>query len=391
MNKIPVNMLHEGLTFSEPVYIDGNNLLVPAGIAIRQKDLDQLNIWGVEMVETEGDILIELPQDEEGPASGPKKAAPAGAGGGPAQIPAKGGGETTPYLNLIEQLDAIFEQIRSGDSADKQSINAVTDDLLKLIREERGEIVGYVLGEAVNGRELAKNSVNTAILSAVTAMELKFPGPRLVEVITGALLHDTGMLRLPREILDKRGGLSASELQRMQEHPLHSYQIIRKELQYPEEVGLIAIQHHECWNGEGYPRRLSRQAINMGARIVSVADAFEAMVSEKPYRNSLIGYQAVKNLLSDNSLRFDPVVLKAFIKTMGLYPIGSIVLLNDGVVAKVLKVPKDIPLRPTVRVLFDRSGKEFHRNEGAAIDLLKEKSLFITRALNPKELAKKRG
>ena len=83
----------------------------------------------------------------------------------------------------------------------------------------------------------------------------------------------------------------------MKSHPLYTYRFICRDLLFPEEIGLIALQHHERWDGEGYPRRLSGNDIELGARIISVADAFEAMVSEKPYRNSMLGYQAMKDRL----------------------------------------------------------------------------------------------
>jgi HD-GYP domain-containing protein (c-di-GMP phosphodiesterase class II) len=198
------------------------------------------------------------------------------------------------------------------------------------------------------------------------------------------------MLRLPEEITNKSGGLSEAELQRVQAHPLYTYKIITKELLYPEDVGLAALQHHERWDGEGYPRRIAGANIDMGARIVSVADAFEAMVSEKPYRNSMVGYQAMKNLLSDNSRRFDPDVLKAFIKTMGIYPIGSVIMLNNGAIARVTEVQGDAPLRPKIRLLIDEFGKVYKNEEGELIDLLTEKSLFIAQALDPREISRKR-
>jgi HD-GYP domain-containing protein (c-di-GMP phosphodiesterase class II) len=232
-------------------------------------------------------------------------------------------------VELIERLDAVFESIGSGISVEPRSIDNITSRLLQAVRDERNSFIGFILGGEVSGHELAKSSVNAASLSALIAMELKIPNHKIMQIITGALLHDVGMLRLPKDILDKKGGLSEAELQRMQAHPLYTYKIINKELLYPEDVGLVALQHHERWDGEGYPRRLTGIAIDMGARIVSVADAFEAMVSQKSYRNSMVGYQAMKNLLSDNSRRFDPAVLTAFIQTMGSYPIGSIILLNN--------------------------------------------------------------
>ncbi|HQG40991.1 MAG TPA: HD domain-containing phosphohydrolase, partial [Spirochaetales bacterium] len=157
-------------------------------------------------------------------------------------------------------------------------------------------------------------------------------------------------------------------------------------LGYPDEVGVIVLQHHERWDGEGYPRKLKGAEIDILARIVSVADAFEAMISEKPYRNSMIGYQAMKHLMSDNGRRFDPDVLKAFLQSMGVYPVGSLVLLNNSAIARVVENHAQAPLRPKIRLLVDATGTVFQEHEGSMIDLLKEKALFIVRAISPQEL-----
>jgi HD-GYP domain-containing protein (c-di-GMP phosphodiesterase class II) len=404
MKKVPVNSLRAGLIFSEPVYIEGNNLLVPAGVAIRKKDIERLNSWGIDTVETDGEAITPQAQKTQKGAQTPAGSSPQADSKAPASPAEKkkpavnmlsltevqeNKGAYRSYIDLIERLDAVFTNIASGVSVEVRSIDNITGRLLQAIREDRDHIIGYILGGEVSGHEMAKSSVNAAILSALIAMELKFPNHKIMQIITGALLHDVGMLRLPKEILDKRGGLSEAELQRVQAHPLYTYKIVSKELLYPEDVGLIVLQHHERWDGEGYPRRLVGAAIDMGARIVSVADAFEAMVSQKPYRNSMRGYQAMKNLLSDNSRRFDPDVLKAFIQTMGIYPIGSIILLNNGALARVTEVQGDAPLRPKIRILIDEFGKAYKPNEGDFIDLLTEKSLFIARAIDPRELAKK--
>ncbi|MHC6203725.1 HD-GYP domain-containing protein [Breznakiellaceae bacterium SP9] len=293
------------------------------------------------------------------------------------------------YIDLIEQLDVIFENIGGGVSIEARSIDNIAARVLQAIRDERDSVIAFILGGEVLCHDMAKNSINAAILSALIAIELKLSDSKVMQVLTAALIHDVGMLRLPQEILDKRGGLSEAELQRMQAHPLHTYKIISKELLYSEDVALIALQHHERWDGDGYPRRVGGANIELGARILSVADAFEAMVSQKPYRNSMMGYQAMKNLLSDNSRRFDPDVLKAFIRMMGIYPIGSIILLNSGALARVTKVNAEAPLRPIIKILVDEFGKMFNQDEGDLIDLLIEKGLFIARAVDPKEFAKK--
>jgi HD-GYP domain-containing protein (c-di-GMP phosphodiesterase class II) len=401
MKKVAVVFLKPGMVFTAPVYIEDNNILVPAGIPIRQKDIDKLAAWGIASVTTEGEARI--------PSSGP---APAATGSsarfGPARPPASAPGEVKKspsalsltevqenkgvyrsYMTMIERMNAVFLSTAGGFTIESPAIDNICSQLLQGIRDHRERFIGFILGGEVNGYEMAKNSINTAILSALIAQELRLPHHRIMQIVTGALLHDAGMLRLPRDILDKRGGLSEAERQRMRNHPLLTHKIVTKELSYPEEVGQIVLQHHERWDGEGYPHHIAGDNIDVGARIVSIADAFEAMVSQKPYRNSMVGYQAMKNILADNSRRFDPEILKSFILTMGVYPIGSIVRLNNGTIARVNEVRASAPLRPKIQILIDEYKKVFRHEEGNIIDLLVEKNLYITKAMDAKELSEK--
>lgn len=396
MRKITVTALRPGQIFTEPVYIQDNNLFVPAGIPVKKKDIDRLIKWGIDSLYTDGVAVSDNPSPNkeavETKADNGSKGAPQDGPVSLISLPSvmDNAPSYRTYTDLINKLGALFQNITEGLSVESRSIDGIAGRVLQAVREHRDQIVGYILGGEVATYPLAKSSVNTSILSTLIAMELKMPNHKILQVTTGALLHDIGMLKLPKDIVEKKGGLSETELARIQAHPLYAYKMICKELLYPEEVGVIALQHHERWDGEGYPRRLAGEAIDLGARIVSVADAFEAMVSEKPYRNSMIGYQAMKNLLSDNARRFDPEVLKAFIKTMGIYPIGSIVLLNTGAIARVIEGHSEAPLRPKIRILVDEFGNAFNNDDGEIINLLQEKSMFIARAIDPKELTKGR-
>jgi len=401
VNKLLVKDLKEGFVFSAPVYIDGNNLFIPAGIPLRKRDIARLNFLAVESVETEGKLVDNLletgtaesiesintkitaePKKDEPPA--PRK---------PSIVTLSEVHENKDayrsYMDLIERLDAVCQNITNGTAVEASTIDDITKRLLQAIRDQRQSFIGFILGGEIKEREMAKNLVNTSILSALMAMELKLPNNKVSQVVTGALLHDVGMLRMEKKIVQKKGGLSPEELKHIQSHPLHTYNIVTKEMSLPENVGIIVFQHHERWDGEGYPRGTAGQKIDIGARIVSVADAFEAMVSKKPYRKSMLGYHAMKNLLSDNMRSFDPNVIRAFIQTMGIYPIGSIVLLNNGAIARVVKVMPVAALRPRIKILVDESGKVFKHDEGAEIDLYAEKSLFISKAMDPKEVSAK--
>jgi HD-GYP domain-containing protein (c-di-GMP phosphodiesterase class II) len=376
--RLAIADLKPGLTWSEDVFIDDKNLFVPAGIAVKQKDLDALKRWGITHVLTGGDIVAETP-----------KVAPPGSGHDSSTAMDFAGSRELyrRYIDLVDRLAKVFETVKKNEVADPKAVDLITQGVLQLVRDEREEAISAILGSAVKEDSLGRSGVNIAILSVVIGTTLRLPPYRLAYLATGALLHDVGMLRIPEAILKKKGQLSEEEAQKIRAHPLLSYRVITKELLYPDDVGLVGLQHHERWDGEGYPRRNTAGDIDPLARIVSVADAFEAMVSQKSYRNSMIGYAAMKNLLSDNSRRFDPEILKAFIKSMGIYPLGSTVLLNNAAIARVIETHAEAPLRPKLRLLVDEFGNRSEGETGEILDLLTEKSLFIARALDPKELA----
>lgn len=389
MNTINIGDLKPGQVFSAPVYTEGENLLVAQLVPLRQKDINLLISWGIDSVKTEGYVLeiAEEPPVEEKPVM-PSVAnilkfslADVRQNSGPYRA----------YKTIIERLNSIFIGIKSGIDVEMRSVDNVGTQLLQDLRDYPDNFIGFILGGEVAGHELAKSSVNTAILSALTAQELKLPNHKILNIVAGALLHDVGMLRLSKGITEKKGGLSDAELEQIKSHPIHTSKIVTKELFGNSEVNLIAIQHHERWDGQGYPDGLLGPAIDIGARIVSVADAFEAMVSKKSYRNSIGGYQAVKNLMADNARRFDPNVIIAFTKIMGIYPIGSIVRLNDFSVARVVSINTAAPLRPVVQMLMDEKGNVLSSGKVIRIDLLSDKSMFIKNAIDPSEFSQTDG
>jgi HD-GYP domain-containing protein (c-di-GMP phosphodiesterase class II) len=423
LKKVFRNEITEGMRFTAPVFFDdGENMLVSKGVPIKARELMALDRWKIPFVLTAGNPLREDERLETADepeelseigdlAEAEPDAAPTGAKAG---SPAKG--ETAgldeleytseqilklpevlenntlyaTYSGLIRDLDAVFSDVKNQRDVKTRSIDRIVSELLTVLQHERSGIVGFILGGDVAEMELAKNSVNTAILSIIIGEHLGLPRHRLLQVATGALLHDIGMLKIPEAIVTKDGKLDDNETQIMRSHPFYGYKLIVNELLYADEVGKIAAQHHERWDGEGYPARLTGANIDVGARIVSVADAFEAMVSPKAWRDSMVGYQAMKNLLSDNARRFDPDIIKAMIQSMGIYPVGSIVLMNNSAIARVIESHREAPLRPKIRVLIDEFAKPYTQNEGEVIDLMENHTMFIARAIDPSEYQKSR-
>lgn len=370
MNQYKVEELEDGMLFNEPVYIDEESLLVPEGVAIRGKDIERLLRWGIETVESEGAPM--QPSEEEGLLE--------------ADDSRQGDLLMDIYSKSVALMDTFFCEAEAGRSLPGDLLDTMMQDYYPVIRDSVDNAMGLTFRQMETGSRYAASAVNCMILSVAIGQRVKMPGHRLINLAQGALLHDIGMTRIPRAILEKRTALNQEELKAMQSHTVHSYRIICKELGLSEEVGRTVLLHHERWDGKGYPKGFSGKEIPVSARIVSVADAYEAMIRDRPYRTSMIGYRAVRQVLNDNGRRFDSDILKIFLKSMGVYPPGSIVILQDGSVGKVIKNHRDVPLRPVVQILVSKHGEKLSAGKRKEIDLLETSDAFIARAVHPKEI-----
>ena len=289
------------------------------------------------------------------------------------------------YKSFVFAMDEIFGNIKKSDFS-SCTVDKVASDLRLFVLESRASAVRCIFGNDIEDHEMAKNAIHSAIVSMLVAENFSISDVSLDHIIEGALLHDAGMLRVSDAIIEKVGKLSKEELAVIHYHPIYGYNIIRDDLHYPEEVALIALQHHEHWDGSGYPDAIEGEKISIQARIVSAADAFVAMVSARAYRSKFSGYEAMKNLVADNARRYDPDIVKAMIQNMGIYPVGSIVLLNNAAIARVIQVFPGSPLRPVVKIIVDEAGQSFPDDESEAVDLRVNRGIFIVRDINPTEI-----
>jgi hypothetical protein len=384
MKKIEAASLKEGQQFNRPVFIDKNSLFIPENVAIRKNDIKLLVSLGIDSVFMEDDPVL-ADDGLSGPHAGSEEKTEPPETAQSLDLAGTGLSKThSALMLLIDQLNSVFSDIANYKKCNIRLLWYITDTLLRLIKKSRNEAMGFVLCRSAGKLGIGKNSIDTAILSGIMGQELGFDHERNQGLAAAAILHDVGMLRLPEDVVKKQGTLSEKDKEVIKSHTILSFNIMKKELMYPDSISKIALQHHEHWDGTGYPSRLSGNYINERALIVSVTDAFVAMINKKVYRNSMTGYRAMKTLVSENSSYFSPDMLKLFVKIMGIYPIGSGALLNDGRIAKILDVNAEVPLRPIIQVIADKDGLVL--KNGEKIDLLSNKSLFITRAFDIENL-----
>ena len=380
MKKIKVADLKDGDRYTEAIYMDPKltNMLVPANLDLKAKDLDRITKWGVEEVYTEGELIIEAPTLVKLDSNVPTTVVD----------PADSKFFST-YVSMIELFSEVITSLKKGKKPDVTTVNDIADLLIEMVEsaediKDIDELVGYINKSDKLGEKYAVSGVNCAILSIIVGREFQLTPIRMKNLVIASLLHDIGMLRIPERILEKQGNLTPEELAVVKMHPTVSFQIVTKVLGFPEAIARIVIQHHERWDGNGYPSKLAGEQTNLLARILSVTDSFEAMNRSKAYRSSMIGYAAMKQILNENSKKYDASIVKVLVKVLGIYPPGSFVILNDTSIGKVIKVKPIAPLRPVIKLLIDSTGVKVEKNE--EIDLVQNTKLFIVKVIDLSEL-----
>lgn len=205
-----------------------------------------------------------------------------------------------------------------------------------------------------------QHSLNVGMISGMIGMEKGLSKNELIELMVGAMLFDIGMTRLPKHVLNKKGTFSPIEKKVVQRHTMLGYEVLAKERNISEESALCALYHHERLDGAGYPTNLPGDAIHLYPRIVAVADVFDALTTQRHHRDRYSPHEAVEYLYASGGTMFDVDVIKSFLRTFAVFPVGSTVKLNNGLNAVVTEVFPDFPLRPMVRILEDTYGERLH-------------------------------
>jgi len=204
-------------------------------------------------------------------------------------------------------------------------------------------------------------------------------------LLKAGLVHDTGMLRLPQNILEVKGRMEEEERKLMMTHPEESRKIALQ-LELEGALCRAVFEHHERYDGQGYPQGLKGEEISYYAQIILLLDTFVALISNRSYRSGLIGYYAIRDLLQEENKLVSRRALEDFLSTFGFHPPSSLVLMSDGSIARSLESFGDNPLRPLVRVLVDSQGQVYQGESFPYKDLSKETDLFIVRPLENQDM-----
>lgn len=305
------------------------------------------------------------------------------------------------YLNIIKKVKNNLGGYRYNNLVNINELNEIIDEILDIVNRNLSSVLQILnLGNLPKADEYYIRSLNVSLISMIIGRAVKFSENRVKKLGLGAMLYDIGLVKVPDHILDKIGKFTANEYAEIKKHTVYGYKIIKGSFRFEEDLAMISLMHHEYFNGKGYPRGLSGNQINLYSKIVSVAHSAEKMM--KPMRISasksksnnksafsmlfekndsmkkkdVYLYDAVKEIMKGSNTKYDPTISKIFVSIFTIYPIGSIVLLNDNRKGLVFAVNPTLPIRPVIKIVSNENG-EFIK-DGETINLLETSKFFIT-------------
>ena len=223
---------------------------------------------------------------------------------------------------------------------------SITNDLMKAINDSDALAVDISVLKT-SDEYTFKHSVDVATMSMIIAKKQGLSQKDIYNIGIAGLLHDMGKSKIPPEILNKPARLTEEEFAIMKQHSALGYDILKDKTEFEKVIPVAVLQHHEKMNGKGYPLGCSSEQITTYAKILSVADVYDALVTERPYKKSFSQRTAVEMIMSMTE-ELDITAMRSFLSSVILYPVDSTVQLSNGEEARVVKNNENSILRPTV-------------------------------------------
>ena len=399
MNTFVAANLPKDKFFESDALIDEKFIVCPAGVPISDTLRSELMDWEFDKIYADGGISDNSPLFAAMPEAGDAASARAGDGLGSAT----GGGakkkapaspqdkelETVKvaYEFYLAYAESFYEKFTATQNINVSEVNERIKEFCMFVRKNRRHVLRLQAEEYKIGAKtyLGEHAVRSTVFAEAIAIQLNFPVHRMIELGVSCFLHEIGMTRLPQKILDSSQPLNEQEKKAIVVHPVLSYNIMR-EAEFPLNICLGALEHHERENGKGYPRHLAKDQISIYAKIIAVACSYEAATSRRSYKEGKDAHSGIIDILRNNDRQYDPQIVQALLLSLSLYPIGVYVLLSDGRRGQVVDIKPEDPKYPVVQILGE------YKADGTAkmIDT-NEYGIYILRPLTREEAATLKG
>ncbi|TWI60088.1 HD-GYP domain-containing protein [Halalkalibacter nanhaiisediminis] len=354
MRLVATRSLSAGTKLGKPIYNDNGQILLRQGVVLTERVITRLSEMGISFVyiedaRTEGIDVADIVTDET------------------KRMAVKTIKEEFLHIGKEIQLKKVF----NGDHLSKD-FSKIVQAILSDIKSNE-EALALLSDVYVYDNYIFTHSLNVTVYTLGLAVDLGFNEKQLIEIGMGALLHDVGKLSIPAEILNKPGRLTDEEFAIIKTHAKAGFDMLRRSPNISLLTAHCALQHHERLDGTGYPQGLIDENIHIYAKIIGIADVFDAVTSNRVYRKPMLPHEALELLYAGVGTQFDHTLIDAFRRTIAVYPVGLTVTLSDGRIGIVIKQNKELSTHPVVRIISE-DGEELE----SPYDLDLTKQLNVT-------------
>ena len=266
------------------------------------------------------------------------------------------------YREATRSMERMFEELEAGIVPRPDTLRTVVGNVLSRVVEDGASMLSLLSLQQMKrfDRTLASHALDVCTLSLIVAQDFGVAEGDLEALGAGALLHDIGYVRLPRNLYRRSHDLTEQERALMQQHSALGLAILQEAQEDRDAIVRIVTEHHERIDGSGFPHKLTGDSLSVLAQLVGLVDAYDGMVSRRGGRPAMQPHDAIRQLfrLGDTG-QYPKDLIHAMIGSLGVYPIGSLVLLNTAEQAVVVGVNHSQRLKPVVKVITGRRGESY--------------------------------
>ncbi len=261
------------------------------------------------------------------------------------------------YQENLPLIHKLVDDVKKGGKIDSRSVNDSVDQLVESVFRNRYAAV--TLSKLKTYDEYTfTHSINVSIFALALGRQLNLSREQLKVLGAGAMLHDIGKASIPEDILNKPGPLTEAEFRIMKTHPNLGTRHLKSVENVQKEILQCILNHHEKINGTGYPQKLKSAAIGDFAKMISIADSFDAITSTRVYQKGTLAHNALKIIFSLRGEHFYPPFVERFIQVVGIYPVGTVVKLNTNEIGIVTTINPSNLLHPDITLITDEKGEK---------------------------------
>lgn len=265
------------------------------------------------------------------------------------------------FAEAGEFITEMMAHVKMGHNIELEQVNPIISKMSASVLRNQNALLGLSRIRVMD-KYTFEHSVSISVLMMAFAKGLGLSNKIINEVGIGGLLHDIGKTLTPPKILNKPGKLTPAEFIIMKRHVVDSYNILQKTKGLSQIALNVAGQHHEKFDGNGYPHGLKGNAISLYGQMSAITDVYDALTADRCYHSGKEPSEVLKLLLKWSGSHFNPELVQKFIQSVGIYPPGSLVMLNNGFLAKVIDI-HDNMLKPEVEILFHAKTRKTVNNK----------------------------